>query len=74
MNPAGYRKLVGLTQSQLAKKYGVSTQSVSDKERGKTPYTDDEKYILRDLVRDAGMPDITIDQIFFSSYVLKSTI
>lgn len=67
MSPAGYRKLIGLTQNDLAKKFGVVKQSISDKERGVTGYSDSEKKILRDLVRNAGLPNITIDEIFFSN-------
>lgn len=65
MTPAGYRKLIGLTQEDLSKKFGVVKQSISDKERGLTAYSDEEKKILRDLVRQAGMKNITIDDIFF---------
>jgi len=65
INPAGYRKLVGLTQKDLAEKFGVSIQSISRKENGQSSYSDEEKIIFRDLVRENGLPDITIDVIFF---------
>ena len=68
-SPAGYRRLIGMTQKDLAKLFGVSVQSISRKEKGLSPYTDEEKIILRDLVRNKAIPNITIDSIFFKEEV-----
>lgn len=38
ISPAGYRKMIGLTQSDLADIFDISIQSVSRKETGETPY------------------------------------
>lgn len=65
ITPAGYRKLIGMTQKELADIFGVSVQSISRKEKGETPYTDKEKEIFRDLIRERAIPNITIDEIFF---------
>lgn len=70
-SPAGFRKLIGLSQKELADIFGISVQSVSRKEKGRTPYTDKEKLVLRDLIRKGAIPDITIDTIFLRSSVIK---
>ncbi|MGV3174873.1 helix-turn-helix transcriptional regulator [Aerococcus suis] len=61
---AGYRKMLGLTQEEMASIFGISRQSYGLKESGKTPFNDREKIIFKQLVQEI-MPDITIDQIFF---------
>lgn len=70
-SPAGFRKLIGLSQKELADIFGISVQSVSRKEKGRTPYTDKEKLVLRDLIRKGAIPDITIDTIFFEKQCHK---
>lgn len=62
---AGYRVMIGLTQSQMASKMGISRQSYYAKETGKTPFKDSEKKLFRDLIRNL-IPNITIDEIFFN--------
>lgn len=69
ITPAGYRKLIGLTQKELADIFEVSVQSISRKENGITPYTDKEKKIFRNLIREKAIPNITIDEIFFKEKV-----
>lgn len=39
-------------QAYLAKKLGVSQQSVSNRMRGKYPWTLDEMYIVMDLIKE----------------------
>jgi len=65
IRPGGYRKLIDLTQNDLAKAFGISVQSLRRKEKGLTAYSDKEKIILRDLVREKAFKNITIDDIFF---------
>lgn len=60
----GYRTMLGLTQKDLAELLDLSSQSVSNKERGFTSFTDEEKLVFRELVKDL-IPDITIDEIFY---------
>lgn len=60
----GYRAMLGLTQMELSKILGVSSQSISNKERGETSFTDIEKIKIRELVREIK-PDITIDELFY---------
>lgn len=69
ISPAGYRKLIGMTQKDLANVFKISVQSVSRKENGISPFTDKEKIIFRDLLRKKALPDITIDMIFFDNKV-----
>lgn len=61
----GYRVMLGLTQTAMAKKLDISKQSYNNKETGKTAFTDDERVAIRDMVRDIK-PDITIDELFYS--------
>lgn len=62
----GYRKLIGMTQKQLANVFGISVQALRNKEREMSPYSDREKMMFKELIRKSGFPDITIDEIFFN--------
>lgn len=62
---AGYRKMLNLTQKQMAKNFGISIQSYWKKEKGKTPFTDDEKIKFKKMLIPL-FPYITIDDIFFT--------
>lgn len=62
---AGYRKMLGMTQADIAKVFGVSKQAYSSKERGKVPFKDTEKVIFKNLLKDV-FPNILIDDIFFN--------
>lgn len=61
----GYRVMLGQTQASMAKTLGVSTQSYNNKETGKTPFSDSEKFKIREMVREIE-PNIAIDDLFFS--------
>ncbi|MGM0214296.1 helix-turn-helix transcriptional regulator [Enterococcus sp. AZ109] len=61
----GYRKMLGKTQSEMAKIFNVSTQSYWQKENGKARFSDEEKILFKKMVQDI-FPNITIDEIFFS--------
>lgn len=61
---AGYRKMLGMTQMQMAKEFGISKQSYHLKEKGKTSFSDNEKVKFKILLMPL-FPDITIDEIFF---------
>lgn len=62
---AGYRKMLGYTQSSLAKEMNISKQAYYMKEKGVTPFSDAEKIWFRDKLR-VIFPSITIDEIFFN--------
>lgn len=61
---AGYRKMLGFTQSELAKKLGISVTAYFNKEHGVTPFSDKEKIIIKDMLKKID-ENISIDKIFF---------
>ena len=61
---AGYRVMLELTQADLAKRLKISRQAYHLKEKGNIPFKDNEKVLIRDLVKSV-IPNITIDEIFF---------
>lgn len=61
----GYRKMLGYTQSEMAKKMGISSQSYWQKEKGRVSFSDKEKIIFKKLLQSL-FPSITIDEIFFN--------
>lgn len=61
----GYRVMLGLTQREMADILGLSTQSYYLKENGRVKFTYDEMRVFRDRVQTI-MPDVTIDDIFFT--------
>lgn len=67
---ANYRKFLGYTQEEFSKFFNISTQAYARKERGETPFTDDEKVLIKDMLL-VHFPDISIDQIFFNNKVTK---
>lgn len=67
---AKLRKYKGLTQTDVADIFGISLQAYWNKENGRTPFTDKEKVVLKDLFSQ-DFPEITIDDIFFSDEVPK---
>lgn len=61
---AGYRKMLGMTQKEMAKKFNISSQAYWQKENGKTSFSDKEKILFKNLLKSI-FPNITIDEIFF---------
>lgn len=61
---AKVRRFMGMTQTDLAKVLDISKQAYWMKEKGKTPFNDKEKVILKDLFCK-DFPDITIEELFF---------
>ena len=59
-----YRKILGLTQGEMARKIGISEQSYWNKENGRRKFNDEEKQTVRDVLKQF-FPDITVDDIFF---------
>ena len=65
---AGYRKMLDITQSDMAKKLGISKQSYYRKENRLVPFTDREKLLIKRMLIPL-FPNITIDEIFFNQKV-----
>lgn len=61
---AGYRKMLGYTQGQIAKEFGISKQSYWLKEKGEIAFSDKEKIKFKSMLQPL-FPSITIDEIFF---------
>lgn len=61
---AGYRKMLGMTQKEMAKQFNISSQAYWQKEKGKTAFSDREKVVFKELLKTI-FPNITIDEIFF---------
>ena len=61
----GYRKMLGFTQTDLAKEFVISLQAYRLKENGTTAFKDSEKVLFKNLLIPI-FPSITIDDIFFS--------
>lgn len=61
---AGYRRMLGKTQAEMAVELKISRQSYYLKENGKVSFTDKEKIMFKQLLLSI-FPKITIDDIFF---------
>lgn len=61
---AGYRKMLGKTQMEMAKIFGITRQGYYLKESGQISFTDEEKIQFKNLLIPI-FPNITIDEIFF---------
>lgn len=70
---AGYRTMLGLTQQEMADRLGISKQAYWNKEHEKTPFTDKEKMLIKEMLLPY-FPDITVDTIFFYNKSTKSTV
>lgn len=62
---AGYRKMLGKTQTEMGKKFGISKQAYYKKEKGVVPFSDNEKLVFKKMLTPL-FPNITIDDIFFN--------
>ncbi|KAA9242800.1 MULTISPECIES: helix-turn-helix transcriptional regulator [Aerococcus] len=60
----GYRNMLGLTQSDMAKELGISKQAMHLKEVGKIPFKDSEKRIVLNIFKQADQ-SLTIESLFF---------
>lgn len=61
---AGYRRMLGKTQKDMAKEFNISSQAYWNKEKGKAAFSDKEKIHFKKMLQTI-FPDITIDEIFF---------
>ncbi|MFV5938930.1 helix-turn-helix transcriptional regulator [Mammaliicoccus sciuri] len=62
---AGYRRMLGKSQKNMAKEFGISEQSYRLKENGKVNFKKQEMLKFRNLLRRELFPTITVDDIFF---------
>ncbi|TYR78435.1 helix-turn-helix domain-containing protein [Priestia megaterium] len=62
----GYRKMIGLTQKEMAKRLNISEGTYRNKEKGKVSFKDGEMKIFFDLVHKE-LPVVTINDIFFTN-------
>ena len=61
----GYRVMLGKSQDEMAKMFGITKQAYSAKERGISRFTDNEMITIKEMLKPI-FPEITIDEIFFS--------
>lgn len=61
---AGYRKMLGVTQTDMANRLGISKQAYYRKEKNLVPFSDKEKVMIKEMLIQI-FPEITIDEIFF---------
>lgn len=61
---AGYRKMLGKTQADMANIFNISQQAYRLKEKGETQFNDKEKMKFKQMLLPI-FPSITIDEIFF---------
>lgn len=67
---SNYRKALGYTQNDMAKKFGISLQAYYRKEKGYTPFTDKEKVLFINIIKPM-FPNTTIESIFFTEIAKK---
>lgn len=61
---AGYRKICGLTQIQMAEKLNISVTAYRNKESGKSKFTSEEMKVFTDLVK-LTINNAEMEAIFF---------
>lgn len=59
-----YRKKAKLTQKELAKYIGISTDSYARKERGETEFKESEMLKIAKVINETGL-NVEIQHIFF---------
>lgn len=62
---AGYRKMTGLTQREMADKIGISEGTYRNKEKGKASFKDNEMKVFYELVKKTN-PSVDFQEIFFT--------
>ncbi|MGF3076955.1 helix-turn-helix transcriptional regulator [Facklamia sp. P12955] len=65
---AGYRKMAGKSQSEMAKALNISTNTYRNKELGKSEFNSKEMFNFLKLVK-LKKPDVTLEDIFLSEEV-----
>lgn len=62
---AGYRKMIGMTQAEMANQLNISEVTYRNKEKGKIPFKDFEMEIFYKLLKRIK-PSVNITDIFFT--------
>ena len=60
----GYRKMLRLTQHDIAKLLGISLSAYNKREQGYIEFSDSEKIIIRDIIIKY-FPNENIESLFF---------
>ena len=63
-----YRKMINMSQTDMAKAIGICLTSYHLKETGKKDFTQSEMVSILNIIKKYN-PNITIDEIFFSKTV-----
>lgn len=63
---AGYRKMIGLTQKEMATHLNISELTYRNKEKGRIPFKDFEMLKFYELLKSVK-PDAGIEDIFFTT-------
>lgn len=62
----GYRKMIGLTQREMAEQLNISELTYRNKEKGRIPFKDFEMLKFYNLLKPIK-PDTSIENIFFTN-------
>ncbi|WP_414046661.1 helix-turn-helix domain-containing protein [Macrococcus sp. 18KM445] len=62
----GYRKMIGMSQEEIAKIFNISVQAYRNKEKGRVPFKQIEMKEFKNLLISKGLKNIKIDEIFFT--------
>lgn len=60
----GYRKMLSLTQNDMAKLSGISLSSYNKREKGRIEFSDKQKIIICDVIT-RHFPNENIESLFF---------
>ena len=61
---AGYRKMLNLTQDDMANLLGISLSSYNKRENGHIDFSDKQKIIIRDIIT-RHFPNENMESLFF---------
>lgn len=63
-----YRKMLGITQKQMADRIGKSLTTYNHKETGKVEFNQKEMIAITDVLK-VDLPNITVDEIFYKNHI-----
>lgn len=66
----GYRKMLGLTQTEMAQLSGMCLTTYNFKEQGKKDFTQSEMEKITEVIKEK-FPTVTMDEIFFRTEVIN---
>ena len=70
---AGYRKMTGLTQKQMAKELNITEGTYRNKEKGYSSFKDEEMKVFYELVKKKNRY-VTFQEIFFTEQPTKKDV